>query len=345
MRCFADPEFRHSVTLLDRDHDVAPPRPSPSRPSVDRPRRGLERPPSLAGVRPVVRRHDRALRRQPRRRRDERVEAVSNDERAKYEAGEAYVVYSDANAVGRSGGAGVAAVPAHRLERRRDRRRPRVPGRRSPTSATRLTALQSTVDGADRSGRSPTRRSDEGPAAGRPGLAGPDDRPDRRAGARATASRSPSGSSPCRPSFAEIRAAHPGLRIHALNNTLANDEISELINGGLDASLRLTIPLTFVILLIAFGAVVAALVPLVLAVTALLAAFGMLGLYSQLVTPVSPYASQLVVLIGLAVAVDYSLFMVTRFRTERRHGRAKLAAIDVASSAPPGEPCSSPGSR
>ena len=36
-------------------------------------------------------------------------------------------------------------------------------------------------------------------------------------------------------------------------------------------------------------------------------------------------------LIGLAVAVDYSLFMITRFRTERRHGRPKLAAIDVAS--------------
>ena len=103
-----------------------------------------------------------------------------------------------------------------------------------------------------------------------------------------------------------------------LNNTLANDDISELVNKDLDASLQITIPLTFAILLIAFGAVVAAAVPLVLAMTALLAAFGVLGLYSQFVTPVSPYASQLVVLIGLAVAVDYSLFMLTRFRSERR---------------------------
>ena len=52
---------------------------------------------------------------------------------------------------------------------------------------------------------------------------------------------------------------------------------------------------------------------------------------ARLIDPVSAYASQLVVLIGLAVAVDYSLFMITRFRTERRHGRAKLAAIEVAS--------------
>ncbi len=129
----------------------------------------------------------------------------------------------------------------------------------------------------------------------------------------------------------ELRAAHSELRIHSLDGVLANKDIQELVNGGLDQSLRLTIPLTFLILLIAFGAVVAAVVPLVLAITALLAAFGILGLYSQAIDPVSAYASQLVVLIGLAVAVDYSLFMITRFRTERRHGRAKPDAIRVAS--------------
>jgi uncharacterized membrane protein YdfJ with MMPL/SSD domain len=129
----------------------------------------------------------------------------------------------------------------------------------------------------------------------------------------------------------EARAAHPALRIHSLDGSLANEDIQELVNGGLDASLRLTIPITFLILLVAFGAVIAAIVPLVLAVTALLAAFGVLGIYSQTVDPVSPYASQLIVLIGLAVAVDYSLFMITRYRTERRHGRLKHDAIRVAS--------------
>jgi len=119
----------------------------------------------------------------------------------------------------------------------------------------------------------------------------------------------------------ELRAANPGLELHGLNGSLANDEISELVTSDLDSSLRLTIPLTFLILLIAFGAVVAALVPLLLAMTALAAAFGLLGIYSQVVAPVSPYAGQLIVLIGLAVAVDYSLFMLTRYRTERRrHG-------------------------
>ena len=116
---------------------------------------------------------------------------------------------------------------------------------------------------------------------------------------------------------ADLKAAHPGYRIHALNNTLTNDEISELINGGLDASLRLTIPLTFIILLshserswrrssrCPRGYVAAGRVrdPRAL---------------QPVRVPVSPYASQLVVLIGLAVAVDYSLFMVTR--SERSGG-------------------------
>ena len=54
-------------------------------------------------------------------------------------------------------------------------------------------------------------------------------------------------------------------------------------------------------------------------------------MFSQTVAPVSPYATQLIILIGLAVSVDYSLFMITRFRSERRHGRDKLDAIEIAS--------------
>jgi uncharacterized membrane protein YdfJ with MMPL/SSD domain len=130
----------------------------------------------------------------------------------------------------------------------------------------------------------------------------------------------------------DLRTANPGFQIYGLSSTLANDEISQLVNHDLDGSLRLTIPLTFAILLIAFGALVAAFVPLVLAITALLAAFGLLGFYSQLIDPVSPYASQLVVLIGLAVAVDYSLFMISRARREWRHGRDRMAGIATASS-------------
>ena len=64
----------------------------------------------------------------------------------------------------------------------------------------------------------------------------------------------------------------------------------------------------------------------------LLAAFGILGSTARSIGPVSPNATQLIVLIGLAVAVDYSLFMITRFRIERRAGRPRDKAIEVSSS-------------
>jgi putative drug exporter of the RND superfamily len=137
---------------------------------------------------------------------------------------------------------------------------------------------------------------------------------------------------PVRPIIDAARAAHPDLTIHAISSPFINDDINQLISDGLDNSLRLTIPLTFLILLFAFGAIVASVVPLILAITSLLAAFGILGIYSQVIGPVSPNATQLIVLIGLAVAVDYSLFMITRFRVERRAGRERAKAIEVSSS-------------
>ena len=133
------------------------------------------------------------------------------------------------------------------------------------------------------------------------------------------------------PAIDALQAEYDEYAIHGLSSVLANKQISEVVNHDLDGSLRITIPLTFGILLIAFGAVAAAIVPLVLAVTALIGAFGILGLYSQFISPTSAYAGQLIVLIGLAVAVDYSLFMISRYRTEQRRGRERHAAIRVAS--------------
>jgi RND superfamily putative drug exporter len=135
---------------------------------------------------------------------------------------------------------------------------------------------------------------------------------------------------PVRAAIDSIEADGSGFIVHSVSQTLTNQDITELINSSLDRTF-VTVGITFIILLITFGAFVAAVVPLVLAVTALLAAFGILGIFSQVVTPASPYATQLVVLIGLAVSVDYSLFMITRFRSERRRGLPKLQAIETAS--------------
>ena len=253
------------------------------------------------------------------------VEAVSNDDRSKSEAGEALVIWGAANA-------GASQTPASQqflVVVTNGVLTVEDPGYQSTIAdiVSRLSAFQSTVDGV--AGPVFEQIADPTKAPPDAGLVSPD-----RTTVRIVA-RVPGDGAVVTERLAtapklvdDIRAAHPGYGIHVLNGTLTNGEISELINGGLDNSLLLTIPLTFGILLIAFGAVVAALIPLVLAVTALLAAFGVLALYSQAVAAVSPYANQLVVLIGLAVAVDYSLFMVTRFRTERRRrGGQRAAAV------------------
>jgi RND superfamily putative drug exporter len=257
------------------------------------------------------------------------VEAVSNDERAKYEAGEAYVIWNAANPA--TGQAEPASQQFLLVVSSADRTvdDPAFAADIAAITA-RLAAIQSPVAGVQ--GPAILELVDPTKAPPTAGLVSPDRTTVRIVGQ--VAGDGPTLDERLEPVpvvIAEIQAAYPTYRIHALNNRLANEEINTLITGGLDDSLRLTIPLTFLILLLAFGAAVAAVIPLVLAVTSLLAAFGILGLYSQTISAVSPYASQLVVLIGLAVAVDYSLFMLTRFRTERRHGRTKLAAIDVAS--------------
>lgn len=134
------------------------------------------------------------------------------------------------------------------------------------------------------------------------------------------------------PTINQIEGAYPGFQIHTYDNILLNNQADDSISSSLDSSLAITLPLTFVILLLAFGAVAAAFVPLMLGITSLLAAFGFLAIYSNTISKVDSDASQLIVLIGLAVSVDYSLFVITRYRNELRHGRDKLAAIEIASS-------------
>jgi uncharacterized membrane protein YdfJ with MMPL/SSD domain len=257
------------------------------------------------------------------------AEAVSNDDRAKYEAAEAFVVYNAANAGAQQEEKASAQFLLVVTNPNGTIDDPAYAAALSDIT-TRLGALQATVDG--KTGPVFEDLVDPTKAPPQAGLVSED-----RTTARIVARVPGDGEVlvarlvPVPALIDELKADYPAYGIHPLNNTLTNDDIQELINGGLDRSLVLTIPITFAILIIAFGAVVAAVIPLVLAVTALLAAFGLLGLYSQYVTAISPYATQLVVLIGLAVAVDYSLFMLTRFRTERRHGREKLPAIHVAS--------------
>ena len=77
-----------------------------------------------------------------------------------------------------------------------------------------------------------------------------------------------------------------------------------------------------------FGALAAAVLPVMLAVTSILVAFGAVLLIGQVIQ-VQAFAQNLVTMMGLAVGIDYSLFVVSRFREERARGLAKLDAISV----------------
>ena len=100
-------------------------------------------------------------------------------------------------------------------------------------------------------------------------------------------------------------------------------------NAGKDLSRaeRLSLPVTLIVLLIAFGALVAALVPVLLAATAVIAAFGLLGPISQLF-PLDDSVKTVVLLIGMAVGVDYALFYVVRSREERQRGGSTREALE-----------------
>ena len=98
-------------------------------------------------------------------------------------------------------------------------------------------------------------------------------------------------------------------------------------NKDLQRAERLSLPVTLFVLLIAFGALVAAVVPLLLGATAVVAAFGLLGPISQ-VFPLDSSVKTVVLLIGMAVGVDYALFYVIRSREERERGLSSHEALD-----------------
>ena len=104
-----------------------------------------------------------------------------------------------------------------------------------------------------------------------------------------------------------------------------------LLEEDLGKAGMLSLPVTVVVLLLAFGAVVAAFVPLLLGLTSVAAAMGRLGVVSQF-APDGGSTGALVLLVGLAVGVDYSLFYIRREREERarrarrRRPRSTIAA-------------------
>ena len=122
---------------------------------------------------------------------------------------------------------------------------------------------------------------------------------------------------------------HPGFFIGEFGDASAADAVETAFADDLDKAGQLSLPITLLILVIAFGALVAAGIPLLLALTAVFATFGLVAVSSH-VLPVAFQAFAVVLLIGLAVGVDYSMFYLRREREERAAGRSERAAVEAA---------------
>lgn len=125
-----------------------------------------------------------------------------------------------------------------------------------------------------------------------------------------------------------LEGAHPGVTVQAAGPGTTDKAIGEVVTRDLRTAELISLPITLIILFLAFGALVAAAVPLMLGLTSVIAAMGGMGVLSQ-IAPMDEATSSLVVLLGLAVGVDYSLFYIRREREERKAGRDEEAALNA----------------
>jgi uncharacterized membrane protein YdfJ with MMPL/SSD domain len=127
----------------------------------------------------------------------------------------------------------------------------------------------------------------------------------------------------------DLQRAHPEFFIGEFGDASSVNAVETLFADDLGKAGVLSLPITLGILLIAFGALVAAGIPLLLALIAVFATFGLIALPSHIL-PVANEAPALVLLIGLAVGVDYTMFYLRREREERAAGRSERAALEAA---------------
>ncbi|MFI9803970.1 MMPL family transporter [Streptomyces sp. NPDC052301] len=128
---------------------------------------------------------------------------------------------------------------------------------------------------------------------------------------------------------AKSAQASPGVTVEQFGEASFAHKYEEKLHTDYTNAETISFPVTLGILLVAFGALVAALLPVVLAITAVVAAGGLLTLGSHLVH-VDQNGSSVMSLIGIAVGVDYSLFYIRRVREERARGNSTEAAVSAA---------------
>ena len=130
-------------------------------------------------------------------------------------------------------------------------------------------------------------------------------------------------------SVAKVKADNPKVFVGQFGGASANKALSKSFSDDFKKAEFLSLPITLIILILAFGALVAAGVPLLLGLTAVMATLGLVAIPSQFV-PMDDTVSSVVLLVGLAVGVDYTLFYLRREREEKARGASKMDAVHTA---------------
>ncbi|CAN5141350.1 MMPL family transporter [soil metagenome] len=128
--------------------------------------------------------------------------------------------------------------------------------------------------------------------------------------------------------FVDLEAdlAAPGVQEQIGGLVAVNRDITEQVSADIARAEMISLPILFVLLLVIFGGVVAASLPLLIGVVAILGSFTAIRVITGF-TEVSTFAINIVIFLGLGLAIDYGLFMVSRFREEMARGRTVPEAV------------------
>jgi uncharacterized membrane protein YdfJ with MMPL/SSD domain len=134
-----------------------------------------------------------------------------------------------------------------------------------------------------------------------------------------------------------------GTNFYMLGEPTSTADFKKISEDDLKKGETIGVVVAIIVLLIVFGSLIAGVTPIIMGIFAIGVAFGVVGLLGE-VWRWSFFVPNLISMMGLAVGIDYSLFIVSRYREERHRGRDNLEAIGMWGAQRPTGPCSSAGS-
>ena len=134
---------------------------------------------------------------------------------------------------------------------------------------------------------------------------------------------------PAQAAVADVQARFPGLRVAEAGDASISNAVTTSLSNDFHKAEATSVPVTLILLLVVFGSLIAAGIPVLLAITAVAGAISLLSVIGQWL-PVGQSTSEVVLVIGMAVGVDYSLFYLRREREERARGRSSGDALRIA---------------